>query len=54
MMTRKHAKIYIFLGLTLAGFGFYESGPAVHNFWLWLTLPSLLVVGGIARLLRHK
>lgn len=50
-MTKKQAPIYIILGLILVGLGFTLSGPSVPNFWLWLTLPGMMIAGGIIRLL---
>lgn len=50
---RNNAVIYIVGGFAVAAFGFIFSGPSAPNFWLWLTLPGLMVVGGVFRLLRR-
>jgi hypothetical protein len=51
-MTRLQAKIFIVGGLLLAAGGWLVSEPSVPNFWLWLALPGIMVVGGIIRLMR--
>lgn len=51
-MTREQAVIYIVGGLAVIVVGFVISGPSVPNFWIWLALPGIAVVGGIIRLLR--
>lgn len=51
-MTRTQAKIYVAGGLAVAVIGFAASGPGVPNFWLWMTMPAVMVVGGAVRLLR--
>ncbi|EPZ14394.1 hypothetical protein M622_18560 [Thauera terpenica 58Eu] len=50
-MTRQQARVYIACGLALMGLGFAISGPSVPNFWLWMTLPGIMIAGGIIRLL---
>lgn len=52
VMTRVQAKIYVVGGIALTVFGFFISGPAVPNFWLWLALPGIVITGGVLRLLR--
>ncbi|MGD9710276.1 MAG: hypothetical protein AB7U65_10695 [Halothiobacillaceae bacterium] len=50
-MNRRQAPVYIVGGLALVGLGFAISGPSVPNFWLWMTLPGMMIAGGIIRLL---
>ena len=49
-MSRGQAVIYVVGGVILTGIGFIVSGPSVPNFWLWLALPGIMVVGGTIRL----
>lgn len=51
-MTRLQAKIFVVAGLLLAVGGWAVSGPTVPNFWLWMAMPGIMVVGGIIRLMR--
>jgi hypothetical protein len=51
-MTRNQAKLYVVGGLLLAAGGFAVSGPSVPNFWLWMAMPTIMVVGGGIRLMR--
>lgn len=52
-MTRGQAKVYVVGGLAVAGLGFAISGPAAPNFWLWLALPAIMILGGVFRLTRR-
>lgn len=51
-MTRLQAKIFVVGGLLLAAGGWVISGPSVANFWQWLALPAIMVVGGVIRPMR--
>ncbi len=51
-MTRTQAKFYVAGGIILAAGGFVVSGPSVPNFWVWMVMPSIMIVGGAIRLLR--
>jgi len=51
-MTKKQAMIYVVGGMIMAVGGFVVAGPSVPNFWLWMTLPAIMVAGGTIRLMR--
>lgn len=53
-MNKKHAPLDIIGGLILMVLGFALSGPSVPNFWLWMTLPGLMVARGIFRMMRRS
>lgn len=52
-MTRTQGVICIVAGLFMAIGGYVAAAPDLStNFWVWMTMPALMFIAGIVRLLR--